>query len=236
MDIHIICAGAARAAVSAAVGACPTLAGFQFHYVSGPVGRLLKQIEAGEAAHLIVLSHSGMETLIAAHRVEADSVSALGTTSVGLAMSPGAELSFSDTASLCRLLKQVSIVSYGDPAGGDSSGTHFRSVLARLGLERELAPKTVLAHSGVDVVHKVAAGDADVGATQVSVIRAHPEVTLAGALPPDLQKYTTYCIAAPTGLAAEDRARALEIVDRLTRPEARSVYARLGLDQRSDAA
>ena len=166
MDIHLICAGAARAAVTAVARSRPALAAFRFHYVSGPVGHLITRIEQGEAAELIVLSRSGIETLVAAHGVDAGSISVLGTTSVGLAMAPGADFSFSDEASLRQRLRQASAVSYGDPAGGDSSGTHFHAVLARLGLDQELAPRTVLAHSGVDVVRKVAQGAADLGATQ----------------------------------------------------------------------
>jgi len=232
MDIHVICAGAARAAVSAAANACPDLEAFQFHYVSGPVGQLIKRIRGGEPAHILVLSRSGMETLAKDNAVETGSVSALGTTSVGLAVARGADIPpLSDSTALCQFLRQASTLSYGDPAEGDSSGTHFRSVLALLGLEPEMASKTVLAHSGVDVVRKVAAGAADVGATQVSVIRAHPEVALAGALPADLQKYTTYCIGIPTGLSTSNLAGAIEVADQLTGTQARSVYAQLGLEQ-----
>jgi molybdate transport system substrate-binding protein len=235
MDIHVICAGAARAAVSAAASACPTLEAFEFHYVSGPVGHLIKQIREGEPAHVLVLSRSGMETLAADNGVETGSISALGTTSVGLVMALGRNASsFSDSASLRQFLRQASTVSYGDPAGGDSSGTHFQSVLAQLGLEHEMVFKTVLAHSGADVVHKVASGAADVGATQVSVIKAHPEVAFAGALPPDLQKYTTYCIGIPTGLSSPDRALAIAVADQLTSASAQSVYARLGLEQKDN--
>jgi molybdate transport system substrate-binding protein len=234
MDIHIVCAGAARAAVSAAVSACPALGTFQFHYVSGPVGHLLKRLEQGETAQLIVLSRGGMDTLVSSGAVEHASIAVLGTTSVGLAMAPNASFSFSDAVSLRELLGRVSTVSYGDPAGGDSSGTHFRSVLTRLGMEQEMAPKTRLAHSGVDVVQMVAAGTVDVGATQVSVIRAHPEVALAGPLPPDLQKYTTYCIGMPLGLATRYRDKTLEILDQLTSATARSAYVKLGLDQNSE--
>lgn len=229
--IQIICAGAARAAVSAAAQASQALAGDTLTFISGPVGRLLGQIRAGVRAPLVVLSRSGMDTLQAEHRLDAQRVAPLGTTCVGLAMAPGASLAFSDPSLLGDRLRAAPSLAYGDPAGGDSSGTHFAAVLGRLGLTAELAAKTTLAHSGVDVVRQVADGAAALGATQLSVIRAHPEVVLAGVLPPDLQKYTTYCIGVCAPLTPAEEIVAQRLWTALTDASARDIYEAMGLSQ-----
>lgn len=233
-DIGFFCAGAAQAALRDPIARFEERRGVRILLDFGPVGRMKQRILAGEAVQVVVLSRPAIADLAAQGRVVASTVSDIGTTGVGIAVRKGAARPDVSTADgLRRTLLAAASLSYGDPAHGDSSGIHFASVIERLAIREALAGKTILAASGVDVVDRVARGEAELGATQSSVIRANAGVELAGMLPGDLQHCTTYAIALVAGLEGAVGEWASGLLAHLTSAEARQHYERFGLAQAS---
>jgi molybdate transport system substrate-binding protein len=126
------------------------------------------------------------------------------------------------------LLAAKSVV-YADPARGASSGIHVDSVLKRLGIYAEMAPKTVLRPGGY-VVEAVAAGEAELGLHQVSEILPVHGVTLLGPLPAELQRITPY--AAAVG-RTEQPERAAAVLAFITGPDVHPILRAKGLEPAS---
>ena len=208
MTLRIFCAGAVRGAMARLTPALEKETGGKLEFTFGAVGTLKKKVEAGERADLLVLSRPALEGLEREGRVQAGSIRELGRVGVGIAVREGARApSIATSAELAQALVAAASISYGDPAHGDSSGVHFDEVLERLGIKAQLAPRLLLAPSGIAVAELVREGKAELGATQASVIAASPGLALAGLLPPELQRVTTYAYAIASGAASPAAAR-----------------------------
>ena len=120
-----------------------------------------------------------------------------------------------------RTLLAAKSVVYIDPKVG-TSGKHVAEVLERLGIANEVNAKARLAQGGY-IVEPVGRGEIELGLHQISEILPVKGVKLAGPLPPELQKYTTY-VAAPL---AQSRL-VLDFIDHLSGPQARARLAQAG--------
>jgi molybdate transport system substrate-binding protein len=222
MTLRIFCAGAVRGAMARLTAALEKETGEKLDFTFGAVGTLKKKVDAGEPADFLVLSRPALETLAREGRVQSGSIRELGRVGVGIAVREGARApSIATPAELSQALLAAASLSYGDPAHGDSSGVHFDEVLERLGIKARLAPRLHLAPSGIAVAELVREGKAELGATQASVIAASPGIALAGLLPRELQRLTTYAYAIASGAASADAARRMAAF--LATPAARSV-------------
>jgi len=223
--VNVLCAGAVKAALQGPAGEFERGRPGSLRCAYGPVGSLRARLEAGEPADLLILSRPVLDALAGEGRVEPGSIADIGTVGVGIAVRRGAPLPDIASAQALRArLLEAESVCYGDPAHGDSSGTHFAKVLQMLGLAEAVAGKAVLAAAGLEVVEIVGGGRAALGATQSSVIAADPSVVLAGLLPPPLQHTTTYALA----LAPSAGPWAREFAARLRQADAAAHFRRAG--------
>lgn len=222
---HVLCAGAVKAALSGLIPGFEKRSGVVPDFTYGPVGTLRQKFVTEAAAGALILNRPTLEQLAAQGLVERASIRDIGHVGVGITVSRhGIPPDVSTEAALRRALLHAASLSYGDPAHGDSSGTHFSSVLEKLGIAAQVRAKTHLAGSGMEVVELVGRGAVELGATQSSVILASDQVLLAGLLPPDLQCLTTYAMApVPHGGPS-----AQAFVDHLSEPAARAHFMKAG--------
>jgi molybdate transport system substrate-binding protein len=137
----------------------------------------------------------------------------LGTVHIGVAVRRGAPApDLSSVESFTAGLERIATIAYGDPAGGATTGIHFAKVFAGLPFAGAAKPRIVLGANGLDVVQRVARGEADWGVTQVSEILHVDPALLAGPLPAPLQLETTYVALVRPGASTAART----FVDRLT--------------------
>ena len=120
-----------------------------------------------------------------------------------------------------RTLLAAQSVVYIDPKVG-TSGKHVAAVLERLGIAAEVNAKARLGQGGY-IVEPVGRGEVELGIHQISEILPVKGVKLAGPLPPELQKYTTY-VAAPV----RESRLVLDFIDHLSGPQARALLPQLG--------
>jgi len=230
--LKVFCAGAVKSAIADFAQSFERETGHGLQFTFGTVGGLLDRIEAGEPADVLVLARPPLEQAAQRGKVLPGSIVDLGRVGVGIAVhndAPSPDVSTPDA--LRTALLAARSLAYGDPAKGDSSGIHFAQVLDRLGITQEMGAKTILAPVGLAVAELVERGEAQMGATQASVIRACRGIKLVGLLPASLQHYTTYAAAVTTDAVSGEAAG--RFVDYLTTAPAKSGFARAGFDPAS---
>ena len=102
------------------------------------------------------------------------------------------------------------------------------SLIARLGIAAEVAPRTKLAASAEALFAGVASGEVDLGFNQISEILAQPSIELAGPLPADIQNYTQFAPGIVAGSSQVEAGRAL--IRLLSSPAAQTVLKAKGFD------
>ena len=122
---------------------------------------------------------------------------------------------------LRRALLAATSVTYMDPKVG-TSGKHFdESVLPALGIRDAVRAKAVLGEGGF-IAEKVAKGEVEIAFHNVTEIMPVAGVTIAGLLPAELQKPTTYSGAVLK--SARDPAAAQSLLDYLASPAGRKSF------------
>jgi len=228
--VRIYAAGAAQGVVLRLEPEFAQVSGHRLDTVFDTVGALRQRVLAGETPDVVILSGAGMAALEQAGRIDAGSAADLGSIFVALAVRKGAAVP--DVASspdaLKRALLAAASIAHADPARGATAGTHFASVLQRLGLATELGARVTVLPFGGDVIEGVAQGRFEIGVSQSSEIIAHPGVTLAGGLPPPYQHRTRYLAAKVAGAGAGAEA----FLQLLRGPHGRAALVALGFEQR----
>jgi molybdate transport system substrate-binding protein len=217
-ELRVLSGGAAKSLVE------PLAASFPYGKVEvqyQPMGRLVESLAQGAEVDLVIVTEETLPKLERENRVKrgAKPIARVG---IGVAVNEKAPTpDISTPEALRRALLAAKSVVYIDPKVG-TSGKHVAEVLERLGIAREVNAKATLARGGY-IVEPVGRGEIELGIHQVSEILPVKGVKLAGPLPPELQKYTTY-VAAP----ARDSRLVLDFIDHLTGPQARARLAAAG--------
>src|SRR5258708_26375535 len=108
----------------------------------------------------------------------------LGSTVAGVAVPPGSQKpDVSSPEKLKAALIAAKHIAVSDPARGATVGTHFMKVIEGLGIKDQVLAKTTLSNDGVETVHLVLEGKADIGVSQSSeILQGNPD-TFAGPFP-----------------------------------------------------
>lgn len=228
VEIHVLCAGAARSSVAPLVEAFARDTGNGVTLEFGTAGQIQAKLKEGARPDVVIVTSTVIGELEKAGVVAPGSAADLGRTGVGVAVREGAPLpDISSVDAFRRALLAAKAVAYIDPAAGGTSGKHFAAVLARLGIENEIKGKAVLVPGGY-AAERVARGEADIVVHQISEILPVKGVKLVGPLPPELQLYTTYTAALVAGTPNGEAARAW--VQYLSGPAGRKSFADRGLE------
>jgi molybdate transport system substrate-binding protein len=163
----------------------------------GAVGAMREKLLAGEPCDVIVLTAALIDDLAAGGHVQPDTVAPLGRVATGVAVRAGEPLpDIADGATLARALRAATGILIPDPARA-TAGIHFASVLKRLGIYAEVAPRLATYPNGATAMRELAQATRPglLGCTQVTEIKYTPGVTLVGPLPADYGLYTVYSVA-----------------------------------------
>ena len=157
-----------------------------------------EKLASGARPDIVINGSGRIAARTSGSAVDAAAVRDLGTVRIGVAVRKGAARpNLSSVAKFRDALVRAESVTYGDPARGATTGIHFSRIVDQLDLRDVLASKTILAANGLDVVQKVARGEAELGITQVSEILHMDATALVGPLPDALQLATTYAAWVP---------------------------------------
>ncbi len=226
-EIKVLTAGAFKQVLLALIPDFEKQTGHKVTLDNATVGALTKQIEAGEAFDLAVLTPAAVNNLTDKGKFAAGSRVNLARVGVGVVVRDGTpKPDVSSVEAFKRALLAAQSVAYIDPAAGGSSGIYVAGLLDRLGVAAEVKPKAKLIPGGAVAEH-VARGEAELGIHQISEILPVKGVVLVGPLPAEIQNYTVYAAGIGANAKAADAAKAL--IAALSGPAAADVLKSKGM-------
>ena len=194
-------------------------------------GAAVKRAQDGEAADVVIATRQGIDGLVKSGKAAADSVTALASAGISVAVRKGASKpDISSPDALKRALLAAKSISYVDPASGGASGIHFARVLDRLGIANEMKSKTVFPNpkAPAEVGALVANGEAEIGVHVIVELVPVAGIDIVGPLPGDLQNIIVFAAAVMAN--AKDAEAAKALVNFLRTPEAVAVIKSKGMD------
>lgn len=192
-DVRVLAAGAVQKAMEPLFRAFEAKSGHRILSRFDTVGALKAAALAGELPHLILLSMPALQELATAGRLAKGSLHELGRTGVGVAVPlSGPPVDVSTADKLRQALLAAPSIAHADPARGATAGTHFRKVVAALGLTETLAARITVVPFGGSIAGDVAAGKFALGISQATEIVPNSAVRFAGTLPEPYALWTAY--------------------------------------------
>jgi molybdate transport system substrate-binding protein len=173
----------------------------------GSAAGLVKELEAGAAADLVILTAEAIDDLIKRGKVVAGSRVDLARSGIGIAVRKGA--SKPDIGSPDALKQTLLAAKSVAHSKTGMSGIYFPTVLARLGITDAMKSKIVMPEPGTPVGDVVAKGGAEIGVQQISELLPVAGVEVVGPLPVTLQKITTFSAGISSAAKEPDAAKAL---------------------------
>jgi molybdate transport system substrate-binding protein len=190
---------------------------------------LVKRLQGGETADVLILNRAGMDTMISDGRVLAGSEVTLASSATALAIRAGAPRPvISTVAALKGTLLATRAISYSDPAAGGASGIYFAKLIERLGIAREVNAKTKYPPPAGLCADLLVSGAVDLALQQKPELLQVAGIEILGLLPRDLHMVTVFVagVEASSGEATAGRA----LIDYLRAPAAVAVFHAKGLD------
>ena len=208
-ELVVFSAGAVKTALSDLGPKWELRSGHKLRITYATAGELRQKLAAGEMADVIIMPLEGFPAAEKSGVIVTTSRLDLGAVGIGVAVKAGAKLpDLSSEESLKRALMDAKSVTYMDPARG-TSGKHFDEVvLPKLAIRDAVRAKTVFGEGGI-IADKVARGEVEIAFHQMSELLPVPGITIAGVLPPSIQKTTVYSGALMTKAASPMEAAAL---------------------------
>ncbi|HEY4956789.1 MAG TPA: substrate-binding domain-containing protein, partial [Caldimonas sp.] len=175
----------------------------------GAVGALRDALRAGAPCDVLIVSDTMIEALAASGAVRTGSRSPIGRVATAIAVPAGAPLPAIDSGEALKATLLAASALYFPDATLSTAGAHVASLLDRLAIREQLAPRLRMFANGATAMRALAdAGDAHaLGCTQATEIRATPGLALVGALPPPFDLATVYSAAVAATTPSDDAAR-----------------------------
>jgi molybdate transport system substrate-binding protein len=195
----------------------------------GTAPMLVKRIEDGDTADIVVLSRAGIDALNKLGKIASGTDTTLASSGVGIAVKAGApKPDISTPEALKRTLLAAKSIAYSEPSAGGASGVYFAKLIERLGIAEEMKPKTKYPPPGGFSANLLMTGEAELAVQQKPELLHVAGVEIVGLLPGDLNVITKFAVAITTGGKNADAAAAL--IKMLQSPEAAAVFRSKGLD------
>jgi len=199
----------------------------QFTWNTAPA--LIKRLQAGETADLLILNRAGMDAMQREDRIEAGSEVTLARSAAAIAVKAGAPHPDIATAeTLKRTLLAARAISYSDPRAGGASGIHFAKVIEQMGIAAEVNAKNRFPPPGGLCARFLSTGEVKLAIQQVPELKQVAGIEVVGPLPKPYGLVTVF--VAGIGKASPKAAEARALLDFLRTPSAAQVFRDKGLD------
>ena len=171
---------------------------------------LVRRIQGGETADVLILNRAGIETLTAEGRIVAGSGGPLASSSIAMAVRAGASKPDISTAdALKRTLLAAKSISYTDPAAGGASGIFIAKLLERWGIAEAVNVKNSFPPAGGYAATLLLTGEAELAIQQEPELMRVGGIELVGLLPAEANVVTEFVTGLATDCRQVDAARAL---------------------------
>ena len=195
----------------------------------GTAPMLVRRIEGGETADVLVLSRAGLDALSKQGKVVPGSEVALASSGVGIAVKAGARKpDISTPEALKQTLLDCKSISYSEPSAGGASGVYFEKLIERMGIAAEMRPKTKYPPPGGFTATLLVSGEAELAVQQKPELLHVAGVEIVGMLPGDLNLITAFAAGQMPDCKHADAGKAL--IASLRSPQAVAAFRAKGLD------
>jgi molybdate transport system substrate-binding protein len=195
-DIKLLSAAALRPALDELLPQFEESSGYRAMVAYGSAGALTNRMRKGEAADVAIVSGSQIDELKKLGKVLAGTRVDIARIGIGVFGRKSArKIDIGSVDAFRRSVLAAKAIAYPDPAGGGPAGIYVHDLLDRLGIAAEVKTRTRLFPPGPLVYESVAAGHAEIGFEQISLILEQPSVELIGPLPATIQRYTLFAAA-----------------------------------------
>jgi molybdate transport system substrate-binding protein len=195
----------------------------------GTAPMLVKRLETGETADVLVLSRAGIDALKLQGKVVPGSEVALASSGVAIAVKQGApKPDISSPEALKQTLLNAKSVAYSEPSAGGASGVYFAKLIERMGIAEEMKPKTKYPPPGGFSAALLMTGEAELAVQQKPELLHVAGSEIVGMLPGDLNMITEFVVEIMPGSKNLEAAKAL--IAMLRSAEAKRVFRLKGLD------
>lgn len=192
-----------------------------------PTAAIMKSIEAGDRADVIIGIDNSMDILVERRIVKAATRVPLADSILGVGVKAGAKRpDISTTEAFKRAMIGARAVAYSK-AG--ASGIYFANLIQRLGIADAVNARAVVIPMGF-TAEKVASGEAELAIQQVSELMTVAGIDVVGPFPPEVQTVTRFDAAIFTD--AKNASGAAAFMAALTSSAAAKAYADGGLVSR----
>src|SRR6202795_3590162 len=193
----------------------------------GTAPMLVKRIEGGDTADVVVLSRAGIDALNKLGKITPGIT--LASSGVGIAVKAGApKPDISTPEALKRTLLAAKSIAYSEPSAGGASGVYFAKLLERMGIAEQMKPKTKYPPPGGFSANLLMTGEAELAVQQKPELLHVAGAEIVGLLPGDLNVVTEFAAAIMTSCKNGETGKAL--IKMLQSPEAIAIFRSKGLD------
>ncbi len=228
-ELKIFSTIAVQSALEALAPQFETESGFRLRITWNTAPVLVKRLQAGETADVLLLNRAGIDTMIREGRVLPGSEVTLASSATALAIKAGAARpDISTPEALKQTLLAARAISYTDPAAGGASGIYFAKLLERLGIADEINAKTKFPPPAGLSGDFLLTGEAELAIQQKPELLQVPGIEILGMLPGDLHMVTVF--VAGIEASSPQAATAKALIDFLRSRQAAEVFRAKGLD------
>jgi molybdate transport system substrate-binding protein len=192
--LRILSGGAAQGLVASLAPQFNALTGLDIDGEFGAVGTMAGKLETGTGADLVLLTKAVIADLVEKGLVISATARDIGIVETAIALRAGdPPVSIGDADGLRKALLAADAIFVPDTKAS-TAGIHVASVLDRIGILAEVAPRLKIYPNGAAAMRHLTASDAAtaIGCTQSTEIINTPGVVLCGALPPGYGLETVY--------------------------------------------
>lgn len=224
-DISVFASVATKSALEQIVPAYEKSSGNKVTLHIATTGELKGDIEKGTNFDVAILTAAAVDDLQKSGKLDAASRHDIARSGVGVAISKDAPSppAIGNADDFKRTLLATRSIVY---SAQGATGPTMKKIFDNMGIAEAMAAKTVIV-TKITAPHAVAAGQAEMGFTQISEILDVPTAVLAGPLPPELQVYSTFTAAASSTTQVRDAA--LSFINSLATPAAQTILSGRGL-------
>ena len=190
---------------------------------------LVKRLQAGETADLLILNRAGIDAMTRDGRILPGSEVTLASSPAAIAIRAGAARpDISTPEALKKTLLAARAISYTDPKAGGASGIHFAKVLEQMGIAAEINARNRFPPAGGLSGRFLPTGEVDLAIQQIPELKQVAGIEIVGPLPAPYDLVTVFVAAIEKSSAKAVEAKAL--IDFLRTPSAAGVFRDKGLD------
>jgi molybdate transport system substrate-binding protein len=189
---------------------------------------LVKRIQGGETADLMVLTKQGLETMVKENKATSGADAVFASSGMAMVVKKGApKPDISTPEAFKQALLKAKTISYSNPEHGGASGVYLAKLIERMGIADQMKGKTIYPPPSGNAGKLAASGEAELAIQQEPEVMAAEGAEMVGPLPAEINNITTYAAGPGAGTTQGDAANAL--IKFMHTPEAAAVFKKRGL-------